>query len=133
MNPVFADTSFYLAFLAERGVWHSRAFSLSESLNRSTVTTAWVLTELADALADPRERPNFLRFLATLRDDPNCEIVPASQNLFDSGVKLYADRLDKRWSLTDCISFVVMRDRGITDALTADRHFEQAGFVTLLR
>ena len=52
---------------------------------------------------------------------------------FDEGVRLYVARPDKDWSLTDCISFVVMRERGITEALTGDRHFEQAGFVALLK
>ncbi len=60
-------------------------------------------------------------------------IIPPTQPLFDSGVALFSKRLDKRWSLTDCISFVVMEEQGITHALTGDRHFEQAGFVALLK
>ena len=51
----------------------------------------------------------------------------------DAGLALYANRTDKDWSLTDCISFVVMNERGITDALTGDHHFEQAGFAALLK
>jgi predicted nucleic acid-binding protein len=54
-------------------------------------------------------------------------------NLFDRGVELYDARPDKHWSLTDCISFVAMQDHGISEALTGDRHFEQAGFVALMR
>jgi hypothetical protein len=53
--------------------------------------------------------------------------------LFDARVALYGERMDKDWPLTDCISFVVMQREGITDALTGDRHFEQAGFVPLLK
>jgi predicted nucleic acid-binding protein len=68
-----------------------------------------------------------------VRADPYYVMVPASQELLDRGVTLYRQRPDKDWSLTDCISFVVMRERGITEALTADHHFEQAGFVALLR
>jgi hypothetical protein len=60
-------------------------------------------------------------------------MIPATQELFDRGVALYESRPDKEWSLTDCISFVVMADHGITEALTGDRHFEQAGFVALLK
>lgn len=55
-------------------------------------------------------------------------IVSADQALFDRGVSLYNQRLDKMWSLTDCISFIIMQDHGLRDALTGDYHFEQAGF-----
>lgn len=68
-----------------------------------------------------------------LRADPNATIAPPSQTLFDQGLEFYADRPDKGWTLTDCISFVVMQQHGISQALTGDRHFEQAGFQALLR
>jgi len=68
-----------------------------------------------------------------LQNDPEVTIVPASADLWQRGVTLFAGRPDKDWSLTDCISFVVMQERGLTAALTADRHFEHAGFVALLR
>jgi hypothetical protein len=58
--------------------------------------------------------------------------MPSSNELFAAGVELYATRPDKEWSLTDCISFVVMEREGLTDALTGDRHFEQSGFKVLL-
>ena len=61
------------------------------------------------------------------------KIIPATADLFDRGVQLYAERADKEWSLTDCISFVVMADEGLADALTGDHHFEQAGFKALLK
>ena len=64
---------------------------------------------------------------------PAIRVVPASRPLFEEAIALYASRLDKNWSLTDCISFVVMRDEGITQALTGDHHFEQAGFEVLLK
>ena len=65
--------------------------------------------------------------------EPTLQIVPPSDLLFQRGLDLYAARGDKEWSLTDCISFVVMGDHGIADALTGDHHFEQAGFTPLLR
>ena len=65
--------------------------------------------------------------------DPQVTIVSPSASLFDRGVELFAKRPDKCWSLTDCISFVVMEEQGIMHALTGDRHFEQAGFVALLK
>jgi hypothetical protein len=129
----FADTAWYLALLLDRDAWHARATELSRELVGRVVTTTWVLTEVADALSDRHLRQCFVRFLDMLRADPACTIVPASQELFDSGVDLFARRPDKDWSLTDCISFAVMRQRGLTDALTADQHFEQAGFTALLK
>jgi uncharacterized protein len=68
-----------------------------------------------------------------LRADPETEIVPARGSLFDRGAHLYALRPDKSWPLTDCFSFVVMTERDITEALTGDHHFEQAGFRAMLR
>jgi len=60
-------------------------------------------------------------------------VVGLDPHLYQRGINLYAQRPDKEWSLTDCISFVVMSDRGITEALTGDHHFEQAGFRALLK
>ena len=97
------------------------------------MTTVWILTELADALSDPTRRHEFIDLLEFLRSHPRVTIVPADQILFETGVSLYASRTDKEWSLTDCISFTVMSQYGIRDALTGDRHFEQAGFRALLR
>jgi hypothetical protein len=68
-----------------------------------------------------------------LRADPRVVVVPSSRDLFDRAMGLYRSRPDKDWSLTDCVSFVVMRERGITEALTGDHHFEQAGFRALLK
>ena len=96
------------------------------------VTTAWVLLELANALSASRSRPHFERVLTGLRAAANVEIIGPDAALFERGCQLYNDRSDKEWSLTDCISFTVMRDRDLADALTADHHFAQAGFRPLL-
>jgi predicted nucleic acid-binding protein len=133
MKAVFADSFYYLALVNANDAAHDRAVRLSETLTGSVVTTAWVLTEVADALTAPDERPGFLRLLATLRDDPEVTIVPPDEELFEAGIDLYSRRSDKQWSLTDCISFVVMEDMALVEALTADRRFEQAGFRALLR
>lgn len=132
MMPVFADTFYYLAMINVKDAAHRRAVRFSECVRVPTVTTSWVLTELADSMAYPSRRGAFLRLLNSLRANPLCTIVPPSQALFDQGLDLYASRSDKGWSLTDCISFVVMRQHGLTDALSGDRHFEQAGFKALL-
>jgi len=68
-----------------------------------------------------------------LRADPLTEILAADHNLFERGADLYARRQDKSWILTDCISFVVLTERGLTEALTGEHHFEQAGFRALPR
>jgi hypothetical protein len=68
-----------------------------------------------------------------MRVATNYEIVPATGELFDAGLQLHAGRSDKEWSLTDCISFLIMEQRGLKRALTHDHHFEQAGFIALLR
>jgi predicted nucleic acid-binding protein len=128
MNVVFADSYYYLALLNRADQDHHRAVAFSRQYRAGQLTTVWVLTEVADALAAPRQRDRFPTFLAELRASPCATIVPPSLDLFDRAVALYRSRPDKAWSLTDCVSFVVMRERGMQDALTADHHFEQAGF-----
>jgi uncharacterized protein len=129
----FADTYYYLAILNARDAAHHRAVALSRQLRGPVVTTEFILLELGDGMARPPARQAFVRFCNALRGDPLVEIVPASNALLDRGLALYAARADKEWSLTDFISFVVMQDRGFTEALTGDHHFEQAGFVALLK
>jgi predicted nucleic acid-binding protein len=98
------------------------------------LTTGWVLTELADALAStPQGRAEFLSTLRDLQADPDVQLIPCTGALMEEGVLLYSQRPDKKWSLTDCISFVVMQREGITEALTGDHHFDQAGFLALLK
>ena len=133
MTAWFADTHYFLAVLNAADEAHGQARELTRSARARLVTTHWVLTEVGNALREPANRGRFARLLAALQSKPDVEIVEASGALFDGGVRLYGERPDKAWSLTDCISFVVMQERGIHDALTGDRHFEQAGFVALLK
>jgi uncharacterized protein len=74
-----------------------------------------------------------VRLLSALERDPKVEIVPLSEHLCARAFELYRERPDKEWGLTDCVSFVVMQDRALGQALTTDEHFEQAGFRALLR
>jgi len=129
---VFADTSFYIAFTSPGDAWHGVAKTFAAGFRGTMVTTEFVLIELANALAVPRCRDVFVRYHAMLRRDPNTIVVPVSSEWVERGLALYADRPDKGWSLTDCISLAVMRDRGLTEALTSDHHFEQAGHRVLL-
>ena len=133
MTLRFADTFFYLAVLNPRDSAHERAVDLSRSLRGGFVTTEFVLLEPGDGMAHLPAREAFVRFSALLGRDRRVEIIPASTDLLRRGLDLYADRPDKEWSLTNCVSFVVMRERGITEALTGDHHFEQAGFAALLK
>ena len=131
---VFADTHYFIALLSARDSAHAaaRAWKPDATL-REVVTTSWVLVELADSMSLPVERHAVARFILRLRSDAKTRIVPVSEELLWRGFDLYRDRPDKEWSLTDCISFVVMTDEGITEALTRDHHFEQAGFAALLK
>ena len=133
MTPVFADTAYFLALLNPADQWHSQARALSARPSTLLVTTEFVLTEVGDALSQPENRSRFARLLALLRSQPDAEIVPASAALFHRGCELHGARPDKEWSLTDCISFVLMEDRHIQVALTCDHHFAQAGFQPLMQ
>ena len=133
MTPCFGDTFFFLALLVEGDEAHERAVQVISDLKRDLYTTTWVLTEVADGICPAATRGTFVPFLQFLRSHPKVVIVATTDDLFDRGVDLYGTRPDKDWSLTDCIAFVVMRERGITAALTGDHHFEQAGFVALLK
>jgi predicted nucleic acid-binding protein len=132
VKEIFADSAYYLALLNARDELHERAATVTLGFNDRLLTTTWVLTEVVDALSRPAFRPTVVEFIDALRTDPQVTIVPASQDLFDRGFDLFARRPDKEWSLTDCISCVVMQEHGLTDALTPDHHFRQMGFRTLL-
>ncbi|HZL37286.1 MAG TPA: hypothetical protein VFC78_18345 [Tepidisphaeraceae bacterium] len=133
MASMFIDTFYYLSLMSRNDSDRERTIELSRHLTADTVTTAWVLTEVADAMSLPLHRELFVRLHNALRSDAHVKILGASEELFERGMGLYANRVDKAWSLTDCISFCVMTELGITDALTADHHFEQAGFRALLK
>lgn len=133
MKDIFADTFYFLALLNPSDEAYQRARAITANQQSRLVTTAWVLTELANALCKHEVRAGFLEMLRALRSDPAAAIVGPDQRWFDAGLELYASRPDKDWSLTDCISFVVMQDRGIAEALSGDHHFEQAGFRALLK
>lgn len=135
MTRLFGDASYYLALLNANDELHSLACEITPALDAAIATTAWVLPEVVDALKSPRNRPKAVAFVRDCQADPQITIVPPSQQLFDAGIEFFAKRPDKEWSLTDCISFLVMEQQGITDAVSSDHHFEhfeQAGFNILL-
>ncbi len=133
MTTLFADTYYYIAMLSPKDSTHAQAVELTAHLQPRIVTTAWVLAELAAAMSAPTKRERFLKLFDVLSASDEVKVVPASVELFDAGLALYRSRPDKGWSLTDCISFIVMEREGLTEALTGDHHFEQAGFTALLK
>jgi predicted nucleic acid-binding protein len=124
----FADTFALIAWLNPRDSAHELVAAYLDGFTGRLVTTEWVLVELADALAAPEARMTAVAFLRAVRADPLFDVVGYVPAVYQAGFDLYATRPDKAWSLTDCISFGVMAERGLTEALTADHHFEQAGF-----
>jgi hypothetical protein len=133
MRIVFADAFYFVARLNRRDQHHDRVVAFSRDFRASLLTTEWVLMEVADALAKSECRPRVREFVLHLREATACEIITASHELFHRALELYHQHADKEWTLTDCSSVLIMRDRGLTDVLTADRHFEQAGFNPLLK
>lgn len=113
---------------------HARAVVLSQSFTGQVFTTGWVLIELADGWARPLHwRSVLIQLLDDIASNADIIVVPCSELLHQEGLQLYRNRRDKEWSLTDCISFVVMQRESIAGALTGDHHFEQAGFTALLK
>lgn len=132
MKAVFADAFYFVALLNRADQHHAKTIAAARELRRSIVTTEWVLAEVADALANSGSRRLAVAFIRELAQDPKVKIVPATSNLFQRGLRLYEQRPDKKWSLTDCISFVVMQEEELLEALTGDEHFNQAGFRAVL-
>jgi predicted nucleic acid-binding protein len=132
MKAVFADTFYFLALLNEGDAAHKRAVIASRTPGLSLATTEFVLLELADALCQPYQRDEVLTLWSVVETDPAFRLLPVAADLIQRGKQLYRDRPDKEWPLTDCISFVVMEDHKLGEALTADHHFVQAGFKALL-
>ena len=136
MRTVFIDTGFLIAILNPRDDLHHRAREVASKLGRTRlVTSEMVLTELLNEFA---RRGALLRQAAValvqrLQRDASVEITPQASSLFQAALNRYAARDDKPWSLTDCASFLIMEDLQAAEALTHDRHFEQAGFRALLR
>jgi predicted nucleic acid-binding protein len=135
-SKVFLDTAYAIALSSPKDEHHEQAIRLAEELEADRtklVTTRAVLFEIGNALAKQRYRAAAIGLLDSLEFDPTVEIVPATEDLCTQAFQLYRSRPDKEWGLTDCLSFVVMQERGLTTALTTDKHFVQAGFEALLR
>jgi uncharacterized protein len=135
-DEVFLDASYAIALSASTDQFHSRALGLATELEVARarlVTTRAVLLEIGNALSRQRYRSAAVSLLQALEVDPTVTVLPLSEKLYAQALQLYCSRPDKEWGLIDCASIVVMSERGLTKALTADEHFQQCGFRALLR
>jgi len=136
LGTVFLDTAYAIALVNSEDALHGIAVELASRLDSGRshiVTSRAVLLEIGNGLSKPRYRQVASRLLFSIGEDPSIEVVEVSQNLYDQALNLYRLRLDKGWGMTDCVSFGIMRSKGIADALTHEIHFEQAGFRALMR
>lgn len=138
MAEIFADTSGW-GHLVDRSQKHHKLATLiyreARDRNDRFITTNYVLSELAALFISPLDipRPKAIAFINSLKQSPYIEIIHIDIQTDVKAWQLFSQRPDKNWSLVDCSSFVIMNYRQITEALTNDRHFEQAGFVRLLK
>lgn len=135
-RTLFLDASYAIALSAPADQLHESAVREAERIESEgilLVTTRAVVLEIGNALSKLKYRRAAVELLQSLEDDPSVETIPLTEELYERAYQLYRSRADKEWGLTDCISFVVMQDMGLTEALTADEHFRQAGFNALLR
>ncbi|MBW4694087.1 MAG: PIN domain-containing protein [Lyngbya sp. HA4199-MV5] len=143
MKTVFADAGYWIAILNPADDLRTKAVSLSNTLDPfQIVTSEMVFTEVLNSFSrrESAFRQAAAQFVQRSFDNSKIEVVPQSSALFRQALDLYNQRADKAWSLTDCASFCIMQQRKILKALThvsealrRNRHFEQAGFIALLR
>ena len=137
MADVFVDTSGWASLFVPEQPFHDKAKAVMErhlSAGAGIVTTNYVLAELVALLHSPLGIPHSRRVevIEAIRSAGSLEVAHVDQDLDEKAWGLYKRRSDKSWSLVDCTSFAIMRSRGISQALTEDHHFDQAGFQRLL-
>jgi predicted nucleic acid-binding protein len=135
MKTIFIDSAYAIALAIPKDQWHHKAIAFAKEVgkdgNRFVMTWA-VMTEIGDALSKRSYRAKAINMLLQFEGNSDIEVVTLTELLYSKAFSLYQTRLDKDWGLTDCMSFVFMQERGITEALASDEHFSQAGFVPLL-
>ena len=132
---VLLDTSFVLALENRRDAHHERAKMLDHQLlqDGSLSVLHWgILFEIGDGYARIERRRKGQGLLDRLWHEDRYYVAPLTDSLVQQALELYQARPDKEWGLTDCLSFALMKREGMTEALTADEHFRQAGFQALL-
>lgn len=131
MSRIFVDSGFVIALINQRDQYHQQALELADRLEgHALITTDAVLLEVGNALAR-NYKQKAIEIIEQFLDSDEVEIVRLTPQLFNQALIHYKQYEDKEWGLVDCISFVVMREVGINQVLTFDRHFVQAGFQVL--
>ncbi|MBH0179470.1 MAG: PIN domain-containing protein [Nitrospira sp.] len=136
MKRLFADTVYWIALTNSFDQYHAKAVEVSSALGHCRLfTTEAVLTEFLNALADkgPHVRAAAVEMVEAIMNNSRVTVIPQSRHTFNRSLAFYKARPDKGYSLTDCGSMLLMRERHLSEALTTDRHFEQEGFTALLR
>ena len=134
-TEIFLDTAYAIALSSSRDEQHQKALFLADQLEADgtkLITTRAIMLEIGNALSKQSYRQSAVEILESLEHDPSVEIVPITEELYNQAFDLYRQRADKEWGITDCISFIVMSERNLQEALTTDKHFQQAGFKALL-
>ena len=133
---LFVDTGYFLALALRRDTWNGVARNWAKRSKQhryQLITTQAVLMEVGAALARTPLRQLAQSILVAAQNDPALAVLPCDDALYDRALTLFLAHPDKNWSMTDCASFVVMAEQGLTHALSADHHFEQAGYVIPLK
>jgi predicted nucleic acid-binding protein len=131
MNRFFVDTFYWIALANSRDQWHRRVKAFDDALDASRFYTTYeVLTEFLTFYSEgvPGARRRAALFARRILADDDVVVLPQTRASFLGGLTLYEARLDKGYSLPDCISMEAMRREGLTDVLTNDRHVTQEGF-----
>ena len=138
-ETVFWDTAAFVALGNRDDILHEASVSANQMLAQQKahlLTTDAVLIEVANSFSKAAWRLMAQRLIGSLQQSVvvgMARVIHVDTDLWQRGWQLFLDRPDKDWSLTDCISFVMMQEQGLTHAFTSDHHFEQAGFVCLMR
>lgn len=138
MPDIFADTAGWGHLVDPSQLYHTLAatiYRVARQDGRKLVTTNYILAELVALLTSPLRIPRArqIEFITGIKTSPHVQIIHVDATLDAQAWHLLTQRPDKAWSLVDCASFIIMQREGLTEALTTDRHFAQAGFVPLLR
>jgi predicted nucleic acid-binding protein len=130
---LFLDTAFIQALLSPRDDYHNQAKQLFPRIRAASEVwiTEAIFAEVGNALS-AFNRNGAVQFIQQCYRTDNINVVSVDTELLMQALTLYQSRSDKTWGLTDCISFVVMQQQNLTDAVTGDRHFVQAGFRALM-
>ena len=136
MNEIFADSGYWIAMMNSRDQWNRAALIATDQIRgRRIITSEMVIVELLNGVARLGEqgRRQAVDMARGLYLNPNVAVIEQSAQQLNAAIERYANRLDQSWSVTDCASFLIMEERGITEALAYDVDFVQAGFRALLR